>query len=232
MKSLQSISADPLKIHYHDDEIVIVEKPAGQFIHPPEGQRGYPSTMNILRDQIQQYVYPVHRLDRPVSGVCIFALTKMSAKFLKERWNSHEIVKKYLLLCRGIVPEFGYFNFPLKKDTNLFQESLTIFQRIDTFHWSDQSFSLVEASLKTGRKHQIRRHFSRRCFNLVGDTKYGKGKTNSLFKETFKLNQIFLHSFYIKVPHPNQNNYIEISSPMPENLDRIKSELFNNKKTS
>ena len=157
-------------IHYQDRDIVIANKPAHWLVHPwREKARDKPDLMNFLKDQLDLYLYPVHRLDAPVSGLVVFALNKKTAHYLKENWHEKVNQKEYLLLCRGKIESQGQFDFPLKdgKKKPVWKKSLTHFNPIQYYPKDD--CSLVRVKIETGRRHQIRRHFSRTNFNLIGD---------------------------------------------------------------
>jgi 23S rRNA-/tRNA-specific pseudouridylate synthase len=167
------------------------------------------------------YLYPIHRLDRPVSGPVIFGLSKMATRVIKEKWNSDEVVKKYLTLCRGQLEEEGRWDFSLKNEKRFYQPALTLYRPLDFFQVPELACTLVEVQIKTGRRHQIRRHFSRRFYNLLGDTRYGKGAENLIYRTLYHLERIFLHCHYLKLPHPIENRWIEVEVPLAPDLQKV-----------
>lgn len=214
-----SIDIDHVEVLYHDEHIVAVSKPSGILVHPYKSRSNQRKTlMSVTRDQIGQYVYPIHRLDRPVSGVIMFGLSSRAVKIVKDRWHTHETKKEYIALCLGVPPEEGKFDFPLQNEQKVKQDALTEFWPIYNF---DDKYSLVKVRIHTGRKHQIRRHFSRTRHNIIGDTTYGQGKVNHQFQTDFSLMRIFLHAYLLEFVHPFENKKISLVSPLSSDLVEV-----------
>ena len=96
----------PLKLIYQDDDLVAVHKPAGLLVHRSALARGETEfLLQRLRDQLRHRVYPVHRLDRPTSGVMVFAFSSEVASRLSESFSERQVEKRYLAVVRGIAPE-------------------------------------------------------------------------------------------------------------------------------
>ncbi|MEK6624073.1 MAG: pseudouridine synthase [Bdellovibrionota bacterium] len=211
-----------INIIYQDDHLVAVEKPSGLFVHPYKAVSNEKThLMKFVKNQIGKYLYPLHRLDRPVSGIVIFGLSSEAVAQIKEEWNSDKNIKEYISLVRGHVEINGEFNFPLKNDKGIPQAARTLYWPL----WSNGEYTLVKVQLKTGRQHQIRRHFSRRMHQVVGDTGYGKGIINQHFRENFGLARIFLHAHYLKIFNPMINNHYEFRSPLPPELQQVLDKL-------
>lgn len=206
-------------ILYRDEHIVVVHKPAGFLVHPHKSRSAARETlMSLVRDQIGQYVYPVHRLDRPVSGAVVFGLTGEAVKLIKERWHTPETKKQYLALCIGTPPEEGKFTFPLKDKWKRPQSAHTEYYSCYDF---GGDYSLVKVQIFTGRKHQIRRHFSRRMHNLIGDTTHGNGKVNNRFREEFGLERIFLHAYSLEFIHPYEHKKVSVKADLSDDLKNV-----------
>ncbi|MEO5970933.1 MAG: pseudouridine synthase, partial [Bdellovibrionia bacterium] len=164
-----------LRILYQDLSLVVVDKPAGFHVHPPEDMRHkIPNGINclhLLSRQINTYLYPVHRLDRATSGVLVFALKPEVATALSKLFSERTIEKTYFTVVRGWVePGASTINYPLKEFNNsgeaVFRESVTHYEAIAWVElptpvgkYSTARYSLVRVSPETGRMHQIRRHF-------------------------------------------------------------------------
>ena len=104
-----------LEILYQDDVLVAVNKPAGMLVHRSWLDRHETQfVMQTLRDQIGQRVYPIHRLDRPTSGVLLFALNSEIANLLCQQFEQKQIEKQYLAVVRGYVTGHGEIDYPLK----------------------------------------------------------------------------------------------------------------------
>ena len=188
MAELQKIN-----VIYEDNHLLVVEKPIN--IPVCEDDSRDKDLLNILKDYIKEkynkpgnvYLGLVHRLDRPVGGVMVFAKTSKAAARLSSQVASHELKKTYVAVVNGKVPDKGeMFDYLVKNqnknmsyvtDKNKGKEAKLKFKRLGF----KDSCSLVEIDLETGRSHQIRVQFSSRGFPLVGDAKYNKnhdGKTN------------------------------------------------------
>ena len=188
MDELQKIN-----IIFEDNHLLVVEKPINMPVCEDDSHDK--DLLNLLKEYIKVkynkpgnvYLGLVHRLDRPVGGVMVFAKTSKAASRLSKQVSEHKLNKVYLAVVCGKVPDNGnYFDY-LVKDTKKNQSYVT-----DKAHGKDarlsfkrlgykEGFSLVEIHLETGRSHQIRVQFSSRGFPLVGDAKYNKnhdGKTN------------------------------------------------------
>ncbi len=215
-----------IKILFQDEYYIAVEKPSGVFVHPME-KRGCEERNNLLKRvklQTGKYLYPVNRIDRPVSGIVLFALSKEATRKMKEVWSLPTTKKYYLTTCRGVLSEEGEFTFPLKADNGEEKPSRTAYWPLVSFE--DATFCKVQ--IFSGRKHQIRRHFSRRCMNILGDTNYGKGKVNHFFRDHYGLKRIFLHSCQLEFVHPYTNETINIRSELPDDLKKSLKDMYLN----
>lgn len=204
-----------LKVLYKDDHFVAVEKPSGLLVHPYWKETNEKaSLLKELKAQIGQWLYPVHRLDRPVSGVVIFGLASEAVKALQECWRQDQTRKIYLGLAKNIHTGARRFDIPLNNENKVAQEALTLATPIETFADS----SLMEIEIKTGRKHQIRRHFSKHRSQIIGDRMYGKKPINDFYQKEYGIDRIFLHAHKLSFRHPFSGDMTEITSPLPEDL--------------
>ncbi len=202
-----------LEILYRDERLVAVNKPAGLLVHRSgidRHERRF--ALQQLRDQIGRRVYPLHRLDKPTSGVLLFALSPAAAERMGERFAAGAVEKIYLAVVRGYTEAEGIIDHPLRerldpatdrrarrdKDP---QPAVTAYRRLATVElplplapFSTSRYSLVEARPRTGRKHQLRRHFKHIAHPLIGDSTYGKGPINRLFAERFDCPRLLLHA--------------------------------------
>lgn len=211
-----------MKIHYEDEQYYIVEKKAGEFVHPYKQESNIKEClMKDLRDVVGHHVHPVNRLDRPTSGLVVFAKQREFVRPLQEIWHTDSIKKFYLALTRGIFKDKGEFTFDLNDFNKNPKPAITIYEPLKIFPHS----TLVEVEIKTGRHHQIRRHFSRRVDHLLGDRKYGKKKYNDFYLENYGLNRLFLHSSKMIFTNPFTHNQNHIHSPLPEDLQSCLNKL-------
>lgn len=211
---MQASPPSSLSILYRDDHLVVVDKPSGLLVH-----RGWARdpvvAMTLVRDQLGCWVYPVHRLDRGTSGALIFALDSAIARRLQEQLSAGTVEKRYLALVRGITPESGEIDHPVPTSPKGPRApALTSFTRLATF----ERYSLVEARPRSGRLHQIRRHFKHLSHPLIGDVRYGKGEHNRLFRERFGLHRLALHAVEIAFIHPVHGCPVRCRVPLPEDL--------------
>ena len=121
-----------MEILYQDDHLVVVNKPAGMLVHKTNIAADVTSgfVVQTLRDQIGQHVFPVHRLDRPTSGVLIMGLNPDIARSLKEQFDNRSIRKSYVCLVRGYAEAEGVLSYPLTKENGNIQEAETHFELI------------------------------------------------------------------------------------------------------
>lgn len=218
------IDADaPLPVLYRDEHFVAIDKPAGLQVHRSRISDASAFALQQLRDQIGQRVYPVHRLDRPTSGVLIFALSPGAARDLGAQFAAHTAVRRYLAITRGYTEPEGTIDYSLREDASRpLQEAVTHYRRLATIElpiavgrYSTARYSLVEATLETGRTHQIRKHFAHIFHPLIGDTTYGEGRHNRLFREHFDSHSLLLFAQRLEITHPYSREALSIEAALP-----------------
>ncbi|MHC4957920.1 MAG: pseudouridine synthase [Planctomycetota bacterium] len=197
-----------LEIVHRDDRVVVVDKPGGLLVHRTRQSADRVFLLQMLRDQLGQWVFPVHRLDRAASGVIAFGLSSAAARELQEALQAPDAVKEYVLMCRGEVPGEFVSERPLTSEGGVRQPARTEFERLETV----RGFSLVRARLRTGRRHQIRRHLAHLGHHIVGDTRYGKGRINRWLREEYGLPRMFLHAARLEC------RTMSAKSPLPKDL--------------
>jgi tRNA pseudouridine65 synthase len=212
---------NPLPILFEDEHLVAVDKPAWWVVHQTKGARDAPIVLRLLRDQLGQLLYPVHRLDRQVSGVLVLARSSEMARRLSEHIREGQWQKRYLGLCRGVLESTLRIDHPVPEG-DARRPALTHVEALRSFA---KRYTLVQAIPATGRRHQIRYHLKHVAHPLVGDTSYGQGPINRFFRERFGLGRLFLHAERLRLPHPVENRYVELESPLPEALQRVLEEL-------
>jgi tRNA pseudouridine65 synthase len=218
-------------ILFEDEHIIAVCKESKRFVHPMPGERESKNCVLFdVRDHLNKHVYPINRLDRPVSGVVLFAKAPEVVTRFQEIWHMPSTQKKYKCLHRGKLEQAGVFNSALTKKgsfssvkSSIKQDAITLY---DPKHFFKDHFcTYTEVEIKTGRYHQIRRHFRKSVMPIIGDRTHGKGPVNRYFEEKFGLNQIFLHSCQLRFVHPFTTSDILIESEIPENLLCVLSKL-------
>jgi len=205
-----------IDVLYQDDAIVVVDKPSGLSVHRGDDQSST-FALNLTRDAIARWVYPVHRLDRPTSGVLVFALSSEHARTLHTAFEERRVEKRYFALVRGRPPTRGVIDSPMeKREGGPDVETVTEFETLYTCERI--RLSLVEARPKTGRRHQIRRHLRRIDHPVAGDVRYGKGIENRSYRVDIGLYRLALHAFELCFDHPVTGARMRFSSRVPEDL--------------
>ncbi len=226
------MSGADISILYRDDYLVAVNKPAGLLVHrsavDPREKR---FAVQLVRDILRRHVYPVHRLDRPTSGVLLFALSPDVARLLAASLATGVMDKEYLAVVRGYPVEVGVIDHPLAQvaDRRLPQsssgagerEALTRYRRLATVElpctvgrYATSRYALVVASPVTGRRHQIRRHFKHLFHPVIGDTRYGEGRHNRFFREELGCARLLLHARLLLLAHPATGAPVAITAPL------------------
>lgn len=213
----------------HEDEFVAIEKPQGFHVHQPEFPRRRVSNDIVclpnLRDQIQTYLYPVHRLDAGTEGVLLFALSKQAASSLCRQFQEGRVDKTYFAIVRGYAPDHGVIDTPLDLDsTGEPAESLTRFwthARVELPYavgkrHSTARYSLVEAFPETGRYHQVRRHMCRISHPLIGDCTHGDSHHNRFFRTELQSPGLWLKAKSVEFDHPATGQRVRIESAWSE----------------
>lgn len=228
-----------LEILYRDDELIAINKPAGMLVHRSWLDKHETQfAMQTLRNQIGQHVFPVHRLDRPTSGVLLFALNSKMARLMSEQFEQHQLEKGYLAVVRGYLLDKGEIDYPLKvildKIADKFsqpkeaQQAVTFYQNLASVEMpypagkhQTARYSLVELLPKTGRKHQLRRHMKHLFHPIMGDTKYGDLHQNRTLTEKTGCDRLMLHSHFLKFTHPKTAQKIEIFAPLDKQWQNL-----------
>ena len=228
-----------LEILYKDDYLVAINKPSGLLVHKSMIDKNeIYFAMKILSEQIGQWVYPVHRLDKPTSGVLLFALDSYTAKLMGELFYEKKIQKTYIAIVRGYTDEEGFIDYALSvkldkvadKDSSPKenQEAQTHYKRVATVElphavgrYDKTRYSLVELKPQTGRKHQLRRHMKHLSHHILGDTKYGRGEHNKMIRQHYDCHRLLLHATTLELIHPYTNETLSIKAKTDETFNAI-----------
>ena len=222
-----------LEIIYKDQYLVAINKPNGLLVHrSPIAADASEFALQMLRDQIGQHVFPIHRLDRKTSGVLLFSLDKKTAKLVQDEFLENRVSKKYLAIVRGFFPEKIEVDYPLINDRNKKQEAITIFYNrkhteveMPFGKFLTSRYSLIEAFPKTGRQHQIRKHLNHLRHPIIGDRPHGCNKQNKLFKEKWNMMTMLLHAQELTFKHPYEDKEVILEALLNEEFLRMKREL-------
>lgn len=221
-----------LEILYRDDVLIAINKPAGMLVHRSWlDKHETVFAMQTLRDQINQHVFPIHRLDRPTSGVLLFALNPDVARLMSTQFEQHRLHKSYLAIVRGYLLGADRIDYPLKvkldKIADKFtqdktpQSAITDYQSLATVElpysvgkFPTSRYSLVQLFPKTGRKHQLRRHLKHLFHPIIGDTNYGDLHQNRAFATYTGSERLLLHANHLQFQHPLSAQQINIDAPL------------------
>ncbi|WP_192978920.1 RluA family pseudouridine synthase [Staphylococcus equorum] len=220
-----------LDIYYEDDDVAIVYKPKGIVVHPSAGH-STGTLVNGLMYQMKNLsgingeVRPgiVHRIDKDTSGLLMVAKNDIAHRSLVNQLVKKTVTRKYVALVHGNIPhDYGTIETPIGRNKNDRQsmavvddgkEAVTHFNVLEHFN----NYTLVECELETGRTHQIRVHMKYIGFPLVGDPKYGPKKTLNIGGQA-------LHAGIIGFEHPVTQEYIEKSTPLPEDFEQLLADI-------
>jgi len=221
-----SPEAIPLKIIYEDDDLLVVDKPAGLAVHPAPGHTSHTLVNAILSHfphlaDISDSLRPgiVHRLDKDTSGVMLVAKNRVAQANLINQFKARAIVKAYLVLVKGrLTPERGIIEAAIGRDPHNRKrmavvtegrEARTQYQAIKYI----DNYTLLEVIPETGRTHQIRVHLSAIGYPVVGDPVYGVKSPH--------LSRQFLHACRLGFKLPSTGEYIEFTSELPPDLAQV-----------
>ncbi len=222
-----------MEILHHDDHLVAVHKPAGLLVHRSMIDRHETRfALQMVRDQIGRRVFPVHRLDKPVSGVLLFALDADTARALTDAFTRGAVHKSYLAVVRGFTLEQDVIDYPLVEQPDRMtdgrarqakpaQAAVTAYRRLATVElphpvgrYATARYSLLSVQPATGRKHQIRRHMKHIFHPIVGDTTHGDGRHNRFFRERLACERLLLAATALRLRHPVSGEALEIDAPL------------------
>ena len=217
---------------YEDDALLVIDKPSGIAVHGGSGVSfGVIEQLRSARPQAK-FLELVHRLDRETSGVLLLAKKRSALVNLHEQMRDGKSDKRYLCLVLGkwhnikqhVKLPLHKFNTPTGEKRVMVREDGQLAHTIFSLQKSWPEFSLLEAQLKTGRTHQIRVHLSHLGFPIAGDDKYGDfARNKELIKQGLK--RMFLHAHSIAFIHPLTGEAMQLSAPLPNELQRVVNEL-------
>ena len=224
--------AIPFDILYEDDDVLVIDKPAGLPVHPAPGHPAHtlvnailaylsvpPDTGDPLRPGI------VHRLDMDTSGVMLVARNRTAQANLVEQFKTRSVVKVYLVLVKGhLAPERGVIEAPIGRDPRNRKRMAVVAEdrgrpartRYQVLKYSG-GYSLLEVTLETGRTHQIRVHLAAIGHPVVGDATYGAKST--------LLSRQFVHASRLGFCLPSTGEYAEFESALPSDLEKALKDI-------
>ena len=229
----------PIEVVYEDDDLIVVNKPAGIVVHPGAGSKTG-TLANALAFHFQDLSTAggvarpgiVHRLDKDTSGLLVAAKTEQAHEHLAEQFRVREVFKSYVALVHGQVEkERGEIDEPIARDprhrTRMAivrggRSALSIYRARERFN----RFTLLDVELKTGRTHQIRVHLAWIKHPVVGDETYGSGRDKTVADPVIrsqigKLGRQFLHAEKLGFNHPKSGKQLKFQSSLPNDLQNL-----------
>lgn len=218
-----------LEIIYQDEHLIAINKPHGLLVHRSKiANDANEFALQMLRDQVGRHVNPTHRLDRKTGGVLLFALDKETEIAMQKQFQESLVVKSYLAIVRGYAPLAMEIDYPLAKENGTLQDAQTNFV---TLQQSEiplaigqhpiSRYSLVKANPKTGRMHQLRKHFAHIFHPIIGDRPHGCNKQNRYFKEHLQMNTMLLHALDLTFIHPISKQSVKIEATVQSEFKRM-----------
>jgi len=211
-----------LELLYRDDFLVAVNKPAGLLVHRTQLARAEAYALQLVRDQLHQRVYAIHRLDRPTSGVLLFSLNRATGSCMSRMFEQRQVGKRYLAIVRGWLEPRGVIDYPLADQPDRPpRPAITRYRTLTRVElpfavgrYPSSRYSLLTVAPETGRYHQIRRHFHHVFHPLIGDTTHGEGRHNRFFRDTFGVSRLLLHARSLAFTHPVTGEDLRIQAPV------------------
>ena len=207
-----------LKLVYEDEDVIVVDKPAGLLAMASEKERrktAYSFLYTYVKNKKPpEKIFIVHRLDREASGLLVFAKTEYAKRHLQDQFRDHSATRKYVAVVEGRVrqdmcriesylAENAAHRAYSSKDQTKAKLAVTHIRVLQRFRQT----TLIEARLESGRKHQIRAHLSERGHPIVGDRDYGS--------QINRLHRLALHAVHLTFKHPRTGKFLQFESPYP-----------------
>lgn len=224
----------PLTILYRDEHYIAIDKPPGLLVHRSPISQDQVFALQMLRDQLGQRVYPVHRLDRATSGVLLFGLSPDAARALVRHFETRQVDKRYLAVARGWLDDDGTIDHPVSDEdgTNVPQNARTHFTCLARAElpfavdrYPSSRYSLLRVTPETGRRQQIRKRLKHVSHHLIGDTTHGNGKHNRFFREHFDIHRMLLLAASLGFTHPFTGHDIHIQADLDDDWLQV-GEIF------
>jgi len=225
----------PLQIYFEDQDLAVIEKPAGRVVHPGSGARGG-TIANALLFHFQNLSDVggegrpgiVHRLDKKTSGLLIVAKNNVAHARLSSAFQDRKVQKTYLALVHGkprrpsaaielAVGRHPTIRTKMAAGPKKGRAAYTEYKVVEQY----RGFSLLEVKIKTGRTHQIRVHLSAIGHPVVGDEVYGERSYKEFTKKFGELHRYFLHAAALRFDHPITGKPMEFHSELPEELQKL-----------
>ena len=221
----------PLDVIHEDDDVLVINKPAGLVVHPGNGHQDG-TLVNALLFHEQELAHEedpvrpglVHRIDKDTSGLLAIAKTDEAFAFLAKQLSDHTMHREYYALVAGIILEDeGKISAPIARDpihplkfcvnVDKGKEAVTFFHVMKRYHQSN--CTLISCRLQTGRTHQIRVHLDYIGHPVIGDPLYGSGN-----RKLYDQGQL-LHAYQLSFIHPTSKKEVSFTAPLPDYFEAL-----------
>ena len=228
------LKAEDIKIDiiYEDDDIIVVNKPKNMVVHPGSGVTSGTLVNAVLgkhdlSDGTEDFRPGIiHRLDKDTTGCLVIAKNNFAHENIAEQIKNRTTKKIYWALVKGIIKEEkGVIDMPIarsktdRKKMSVDKEGKEAHTEFKVLKRFKEGYTLVEVALKTGRTHQIRVHFSKIGYPVVGDSTYSSGKN------PFGATSQMLHSKILGFNHPTKKEWMEFEAPLPKEFESVINKL-------
>lgn len=211
---------------------VLIAKPSGMVLHPSHYSGQFTDTVvQVAAAQFGRPVHAAHRLDAGTSGALLLAFDAETVAALARQFLERTVDKSYLAIVRGWPePTPGTIDHPLEDERGRRLDAVSHYRVLGraefpwaTQRWPQARYALVEVHTEQGRRHQIRRHLKHLSHPLVGDSRYGKGEHNRLFRQHLASHRLLLHAQQLDFDDPQTASRIQVPCPPPPEFARLLS---------
>ena len=219
-----------IPVLYQDEQIIVVNKPVNLPVHKNDFMPyDAPYLTKLIGDSTGKWIYNVHRLDSKTSGVIVLAFSSEAAHNLALQFERKEVQKTYFALVQG-EPGEGTFSEKVlvKKKSKFKKPAVTHFKTLETISTKisykekeNVVLSLVEIRPETGRWHQLRQHFAKNRFDILGDSHHGDFTLNKIITEKVGVKRLFLHAAKLKFSHPGTKTDMSFKAELPMEFNEV-----------
>ena len=219
-----------ISVLYQDEHLVVIDKPVGVPVHMTRGMpHDAAYVTKLLGQQLGGSFYNVHRLDAKTSGLLLLARSSGMAQQLTDQFARREVEKTYHAIVKGLPPDAGTFDLPLRKARKGKKVSaITHFRLLKSYATgiahrdeADLSISLLELRPVTGRWHQLRQHCAQQRYDIIGDTEHGDYALNRLLAERTGVKRLYLHASQLSFYHPIRAEKMHLESDLPSSFSEL-----------
>jgi len=219
-----------IPVLFQDEHIIVVDKPIELPVHKNDFMPNDADYLTkLIGDMTGKWVYNVHRLDSKTSGVIVLTFSSEMARLLTLQFENKQVKKTYWAVVQGN-PGVGSFTdkVVVKKKSKFKKPAVTNYKTIETVKTSivhkegkDVELSLVEIHPETGRWHQIRQHFAKNRFDIIGDVHHGDFSLNKIILADTEIRRLFLHAGELEFTHPSTNEPLLFRAELPEEFHSV-----------